>query len=232
MRILLTRSAELCEKTANALTALGHEVFHAPTNTPIAVGSPPQDANVYIVSSQNGVFFGLANLTNKDVKVFAVGDETTKQAKSMGFNVVVRAADSKALLTLIQQTISPQVGQIIHLSGAHMARDIAGCLSSLGYDAHAAVVYEAVATSEVNPAIMQQFKEGHFDRVLFYSARAVTTFEAWVKAHSAESGYEKTTAAVLSKRIANALSPQWKKQQISAEPNEKSLFKCAEVYQY
>jgi len=225
--VLLTRPKTLVEDTAATLEKLGHTVSIMPTSNPIAVEHPLHETPNYIVSSRHGVNFGLSMMSNKDARVFAVGEKAGAAASEAGFAEVVVVSDADALLAVIEKSFSPKNGAITHLCGAHISTNICAALARDGYDATANVVYEAAALPLKDKNTLDAFKNGDVDCVLFYSARAVTIFEGWVKEAGAAAGYKNCIAAVMSRRIAAALSLGWGNVVTTDAPNEKSLFKAA-----
>jgi len=225
--ILLTRPQTLVKDTATKIEALGHTVSIIPTSNPIAVEHPPHETTNYIVSSRHGVNLGLSMVSNKGARVFAVGEKAGAAASEAGFADVVVVSDADALLAVIEKSFSPEDGAITHLCGAHISTNICAALTRDGYDATANVVYEATALPLDDKGMLDAFKNGDVDCVLFYSARAVTIFEGWVKEAGAATGFKHCKAVVMSRRIEAALSPNWIKTAVAEAPNEKSLFKAA-----
>ena len=185
----------------------------------------PQDVAAYIVTSVNGVKYGLQKMPDKTRPVFAVGTATAKTAKAEGFSAVISGTGSgKDLLTLIPRHFSPRDGKITHLSGMQIAVDFSVELASLGYEANRLIAYKVVP-QPIEGAALEALKTGKVTDVLFYSAYALTIFEKELELHALQDTVEQMRALVLSHRIGEAAQMRWKQIMVADTPAEHDLLK-------
>lgn len=226
MNVLITRPEPQATLTYNKLVSAGFTVFSEPCQTVNPVESLLQAATAYIITSQNGVEYGLKHIADKDAVIFAVGDKTAEAAEDLGFNVIFSAdGDSQSLIEVVLSRWEPDYGNLLHLSGAEISTDISALLSAIGYTANRQVVYEAVAIQTPSKATIAAINNKEIDGVLFYSAQAVTIFNQWMEQAGLESALEAMQAIVMSDRIAERLGNQWKSIKMAKSKHEDELIK-------
>ena len=123
MRLLVTRPEPDATRTANALTALGHEAMIAPLLTMRTLQDTRLPKRLFqglILTSANTVR-ALKDHPERDLvahlPVFAVGDNTALAARRAGFDQVTSAGgDVVALTATLTQTLQPEAGPLLHLS--------------------------------------------------------------------------------------------------------------------
>lgn len=233
MQFLITRPEPQASKSRDRLIALGHSVLCEPCQEVKRNEAVLQHANAYIITSQNGVEHGLSFVPNKDAMIFAVGERTAEAAEALGFEEIYAAeGDTESLFEMIMSRWLPEDGTLLHLSGAEIVSDISSLLSAIGYSANRQVVYTAIPQDKPEPLTLNAIKNTKIDAILFYSARAVTIFNAWMHDAKLERHLENITAVALSPRIAEELGPEklgfhWKCIKIAKETNENALIDAA-----
>ena len=227
MRIAVTRAEPDASRTASRIDARGGQGVLAPLLT---IGPDPNlnrdltGVQALIFTSANGVrAFGHPS---RDVRVLAVGDATAAAAKELQFNEVVSAdGDSAALIQLARDTLDAQAGRIVHVSGAHIAGDVAAALQAAGFAAERRIGYEARAVDSLPDALKARFARDppDLDRVLFHSARAAAIFVRLARAAA-----PKLTAVCLSDAVAAAAGQAaWKQVIVAQIPREDALLSAA-----
>jgi uroporphyrinogen-III synthase len=226
MNVLITRPEPQAALTVARLEDAGYSVFSEPCQIVGAVEAVLQSASAYIITSQNGVEYGLKHVTDKDAVIFAVGDKTAQAAEDLGFNIIFSAeGDSESLIELILDRWLPEEGNLIHLSGAEISSNISALLSAIGYSARRSVVYEAIAQARPSHAMVDLLKNNKIDVVLFYSAQAVTIFNGWIEQEGLENCIKSMQAIVMSERIAQRLDGVWKCTKIAQARDEDEIIK-------
>jgi uroporphyrinogen-III synthase len=132
----------------------------------------------------------------------------------------VRSADGDgaALAALARATLDPHGGKIVHISGEHVAGDLAGKLAAAGFNVERRIAYSARAATALPSAFA-----GPLDIVLFHSARAAAAFLAL-----GAPGAERLTAACLSPAVAAAArGPGWRRLIVAPEPREEAFLAAA-----
>ncbi len=92
-----------------------------------------------IFTSRNGVRYFAAGSERRDIPVYAVGDATADEARSIGMDAISCGGDARDLLARIEADKAR--GPMLHLRGAHAAADIAGALNDAGMVVGEAVLY-------------------------------------------------------------------------------------------
>lgn len=223
-KILVTRPRDRADTTLRRLSGMGLDVIQSPTSyidgTEFEL---PSDAAAYIVSSVNGVKYGLSAVPDKGLPVFAVGQTTAEAAFALGFQMIFTAdGTGDALIDLIPKHFYPDDGKIVHLSGAEIATDFQAGLLAHGFQAGRQVVYDAhplMLSTEALGAI----SAGEISNVLFYSALAVTIFEQDMYHRGLGDKLHSITAVALSDRVADAIQLNWADIKVAEKPTEDSL---------
>jgi uroporphyrinogen-III synthase len=91
MRILVTRPREDGEQIAAKLAALGHTALLAPLLEPRFHDGPEpalNDVQAILATSANGIRALIRRTARRDIPIFAVGPQTTEEARAAGFSDV------------------------------------------------------------------------------------------------------------------------------------------------
>lgn len=209
-RIAITRAAPDNERTAQNIRARGGEAALAPLLHII-----PRDHDTRTEGAQALIFTSAAGVRAfagaRALAVLCVGDATAAAARAAGF-ADVRAADGdvRALADLARAALSPAGGRLIHVSGDHVAGDLAGALAHFTLERR--VAYAARAASAL-PAPLQE----PFDAVLFHSARAAQTYRAL------DGPARGRMAGCLSPAVAEAAGAGWARLIVAPAPREDAL---------
>lgn len=220
MRVAITRALPEAESTAARVRALGHEAIVAPllTVAPVPFNPDTTGAQALLFTSINGVRTFAAASDERTIPLYTVGDATAAASHDAGF-ADVRSADGAAgdLVALVQRTLDPAAGKLIHFSGADIAGDIVAELTNAGFAAERHIAYQARA-AEVLPDALRQ----PFDLALFHSARAAETF-----ARLGGQG-EARAAACLSPAVAEAVQAAgFQRVIVAPAPREDALLAAA-----
>jgi uroporphyrinogen-III synthase len=217
LRIAITRAQPEAEKTARRVRERGAE----PVQTPLLTIEPrPFDLRIagvqaLLFTSSNGIHNFAAQTPARNIAAFAVGESTAAAARGAGFTDV-RCADGDviALTQLVQTALDPHAGALVHISGRHIAGDLAQSLRAAGFHVERRVAYEAVAATELPAAF-----DGPLDIALFHSARAAEIFVR-LGANKAAS----LRAVCFSPAVANAArAAPWAALSVAAAPREQAL---------
>ena len=225
-RVAITRALPDALQTAGRVRQYGALPVVAPliTIAPRTFDTKIEDIQALLFTSAAGVRAFAAATPARDAAVLTVGLETARAARSAGFARVTAAGGSAdALANLAVSTLEPKAGKVIHISGAHVAGDIAGALAAHGFETERRIAYEAVAAPQL-PAELQQ----PCDIILFHSARAAAIFASFGAPYA-----DQTMAACLSAAVAHAavnspLGPvSWRGVIVSPAPRDEALVAAA-----
>ena len=145
MRVLITRPREDAEAIAARLLALGHQPLIAPLLEPRWFNGPPLDLSgiaAILATSANGVRALAGRTARRDIAIFAVGPQTTQEARDAGFARVENAdGDARALAAAVPRWIAADAGALLHVCGEESAGNLGADLSARGYDVRRATLY-------------------------------------------------------------------------------------------
>jgi len=236
MRFLVTRPVEDAGRTADRLRALGAEALVEPLLTIQFRQNIPlsrERLQALLVTSANGLRALMVRPDAQswaEVPLFAVGPTTGGLARAMGFRHVREAGgDVISLNALVRAHCRVDQGRLVHLSGLVSAGDLAGDLRAAGFEVEKAVLYEAVATTQMTAATCESLRAAKVDGVLLYSPRTAEIFSRLLVAAGLAEICSSLEAFCLS---ANAAAPLrslgFKELHIAAQPSEDALFALIE----
>ncbi len=183
MRLVVTRSAGDAERQAARLRALGHEpLIH--TLLDVVYPQLPSIAlnglQALIVTSRNalrGISRNGAFEAAKHLPAFCVGEGTAEFARDVGFSrVVAGEGTAKDLLPLIARTANRDAGNLLYLTGDHLAFDLEPSLKQLEFGVRRVIVYEAREVDESAVARLADELRVGVDGVILMSARTSSIF--------------------------------------------------------
>jgi uroporphyrinogen-III synthase len=233
MRLLVTRPQPDAERTVAALTRRGHQVAHAALLrvelvADAALGSGPWSA--VVVTSPNALRAleahpGGAALLG--LPVFAVGRRTAAAARAAGFlDVTAAGGDVRELATCLREWARNNASRdpLLYLAGEDRSGDLAGALAADGRIVHTAVVYRAVKTDKIPPAVAAALAAGQIDGVLHFSRRSAQAYLDCARAAALLDQALAVTHYCLSAQIAEPLTAAGAKSiHIAARPEEAAL---------
>ncbi len=227
--VLITRPYPEAERTAAAVSALGHTPLIDPMLTVRPVAGPPLDlrsVQALLATSVNGVRSIAARTGRRDLPLFAVGTRTAEAARQAGFAAVEDAGGNAAdLAALIALAIDPAKGRLLHVSGREVAVDLAALLGPRGYRVTRIVGYEAVPAGALAPETLAALRAGGMAYVLFFSPRTARTFVSLLERDPGADGWlARVEALCLSPAVTKAVAgPDWKAVRSAGKPDAGAL---------
>jgi len=226
MRILVTRPVEDGEAIAAQLRQMGHDPLLAPLLTFQLVDAPEPDftgVQAILASSANGIRALVQHSARRDLPVFAVGPQTTEEARNAGFGDVKNAdGDARALAHAAARWTTPDKGALLHVCGAEAPGTLGDDLHAAGFDVRRAVLYRMVAATHLPPDVDAALAT--LDAVLLFSPRTAKIFADLVRgrspAHLVELCISPATAAVLE-------GEDFAEIRVAARPNQAELLSLA-----
>jgi|CXWL01.1.fsa_nt_gi uroporphyrinogen-III synthase len=217
LRVAITRAMPDALATADRVRERGAEAVLAPllVLTPLAFETDTREVQALLFTSANGARAFAGASQSRSIPVLAVGDATAAVARNAGFSDVRSAAGNvETLANLAKVSLDRSKGKLLHVSGSHVAGNLAELLGEAGFDAERRIAYEARSVSTLPTPF-----EGPLDCVLFHSPRAAMIFLT-LGAPSAEL----LTALCLSPAVAAAAAPtRWASLIVSPSPHEGAL---------
>ncbi|HEY1796288.1 MAG TPA: uroporphyrinogen-III synthase [Stellaceae bacterium] len=178
-----------------------------------------------LCTSANGVRALAAAAAERAIRVFAVGDATAARARAEGFARVESAyGDVGELARLVRRRLDPTEGRLLHVAGTAVAGDLAGELHEAGFSVERAVMYEAQATTSLNPATAAALSDGGIGLALFFSPRTAAIFARLAIAAGIAGRLGRVTALSISPGAdAGLVRLGFRERIIAAAPNQAAL---------
>jgi uroporphyrinogen-III synthase len=214
MRLLVTRP----EPDALKLRALLEEHEHQATVEPLLRVSfddadpiELEGVQALVATSRNGLRAlkshpGLAEA--RRLPLFAVGEATAKEARALGFEVVVTGAGTaQELVVHIVSALEPAAGLLLHLAGDALAGDLKGALEEHGFRVLQPQVYRMLAATALSEDTVEQLAMGEIDGVILLSPRTAQVYAALMRKQGLASVARKVMHFCLSPAVARRLQP-------------------------
>jgi uroporphyrinogen-III synthase len=228
MQALITRPVEDAASLAAAVSARGL----VPLIEPLLQIRPLPGAALDLAGVQ-AVLFTSANgarafaeaTPRRDLRIFAVGDQTAETARRVGFTEIASAGGDVAdLAALVEARLAPAEGALLHAAGSVTAGDLAGRLGAAGFTLRRAVLYAAEPVSALSAATQAALRDGAVGLAFFFSPRTASSFVNLAKAASLGAACGSITAFCLSQAVATVLAPLgWRDCRIADAPRQTEL---------
>jgi len=226
MRLLITRPQPDADELAADLSARGHTCVIAPVLEIV-----PRDAEIdlsnvqaLLATSRNGVRALSAATDRRDISLLAVGPGTAKEAEAAGFSTLSAAGDVRALGALVRETLRPDAGALLWITGKNVRGDLRADLRAAAYQVIRHVLYEARPVT-VLPSVAVAALQGHeIDGALFFSPRTAQSFVRILTMAGLSDATQTVTAFCLSPAVAAALSGiRWRDMEIAGRTDRTAL---------
>jgi len=230
-RVLITRPADLAERTAARCRALGHEVVLAPVMAITPRGGPPpslDDVQAILVTSRNAVC-AVTRLA-AERPVYAVGDGTAAALRDAGQALAgVGEGDGVSLARLLRGRLEPAAGALLHPTGEVWARGLADALADAGFVYRPWVVYAADATARLPDDARRALAAGDVDAVTLHSPRSARLFAERLGEAGLADATRDVAALCLSANVAAAARAlRWREVRIAARSDETGMGRLLE----
>lgn len=224
MKILLTRSHFLNQKTAEVLSAEGHTGIECSLVKLIDTGAtiPDHDFGGVIFTSQAALEIlaereKQGRLVSRSLDVFAVGKKTANSAIRLGFtNVFTGAGGAAALSELIDQR--GVNGPLLYLAGIDRAFEFQKTGIAL------VEIYKARLVDPGKNKLHQALVEISDGCAFLYSIRTATHLLGLISQHNLEKAIENVAFIAISKSVAEVVSKLTKSTVLIADdPNQQMM---------
>jgi uroporphyrinogen-III synthase len=214
MRLLVTRPEPDSLKLAAKLEEAGHEAMVEPllsVDFEDAELVDLSEVQALIATSRNGLRalkLQRAHRIAAELPLFAVGTATAKEARALGFKLIVTGAGNGAqLVPQITSSLDPQAGFLLHLAGDRLAFDLAGELQSHGFRVLQPRVYRTIPASEFSEGVRDAMADGSLDGVILMSPRTADIYVKLVRRAGLQQQAARLCHYCLSEAIAARLTP-------------------------
>jgi uroporphyrinogen-III synthase len=172
MRVLVTRSSDDAARTAEKLSALGHEALPAPVTRIVPTGDPApvEPYDTLIVTSAHAA--DALGPLSRETPVFAVGERTADAVRAAGFRrVIVAEGDAASLSRLIREDL-PSGLTLLHVTARHRKDEPTASLRAAGFTVVQWEAYEAKAIASLPDEAVGALRSGQIGAALHYSRRS------------------------------------------------------------
>ncbi|MBY5353189.1 uroporphyrinogen-III synthase [Rhizobium leguminosarum] len=231
MRVLVTRPAHSATRTAQRLRDLGHEPLLLPLRQPLhdsvaAAAALAITSGAIAVTSAEAirVLSALGEKLRPHLArpLFAVGETTAEEARSLGFRSVASSQGNGRDLADLVAVEKP--GTLLYLAGTPRAETFEGRLRELGIRFSVTECYRMQPAVPDPTEIGAIFASGYPDAILFYSRQTAEDFFRVPELRSAVPKHSGIRLLCLSEAVAQAIPAALKKAvTISPMTDEKSL---------
>jgi uroporphyrinogen-III synthase len=228
VRLLLTRPREDSEPLAARLAEMGHEALIEPLLIVRALENVAIDVagvQAILLTSANGARALADRPVDRAIPVLAVGDATAAAARAVGFTDIVSAGGrAEDLATLAATRLRAGNGPVLHVTGRHVAGDLAGRLEAAGFVMRRAVLYQAEAVPAFSESCKSALKSGSLDGALLFSPRTARIFAGLIVAEALDTASGRLDIYALSQAVADAVNgPAWRRILVAARPTQEDL---------
>jgi uroporphyrinogen-III synthase len=176
----VTRPLADGQAIAARLAEMGHAALLAPLLEPRFFDGPEpalDDVQAILATSANGIRALIRRTARRDVPIFAVGPQTTEEARAAGFNDVRNAdGDSRALADAVARWTTPEKGALLHVCGQDAPGTLVESLMQRGFTARRAAFYAIDAVTALPSDARDALRNGAVDAVLFFSPVSARIF--------------------------------------------------------
>jgi uroporphyrinogen-III synthase len=212
MSVIVTRPEPDAGRLAGRLTADGYEPLVCPLMQIVfdeTAMIPQREYQAILATSANGLrALEARGLTDslKTTQVIAVGPASARLAGELGFAQVSEAAGNvEALADLVRQTLSPDQGPLLYVTGKSRAGDLKADLERDDFEVDRVELYEAAPAGQLDLSIAEAIRNGGTDAVLLYSPRTARIWARLVSQEDLAPALSGLRHVCLSQAVADAL---------------------------
>jgi uroporphyrinogen-III synthase len=220
-RVVVTRPVDEAQGLAEELAQRGYEPLVAPMLAIEFLKAPVPPLAGYSAlafTSANGVRAFVAQCDERDMPVYAVGDQTARALAAAGFGDVRSAdGDAEALASMI--AADRLTRPILHVSGKAIARDLGTLLAPAGVRVDRVELYDSRTATMLPSSLVAALSACTVTYVLFFSTRTASAFGTLVKGAGLTPTVRSTTAICLSSQVASGASGlPWMRVEVARRP--------------
>lgn len=212
-KVLVTRPADDAERLGLRLEENGFLPIVAPllTLVPHLAPRPCSGGVAAVMATSHNAIEALRDRQDavRDILArpcFCVGQRTAEAARRFGFrDVMVSYGDGRVLADLLQKTIRPSDGVVLHPCGMDRIETGSDILRASGYDVRAWEVYRAEAATVLPDAVKALLVTQSLDAALFFSPRTAAIFGALTRLAGVDVFCRRMVAVGLSEAVAASL---------------------------
>lgn len=156
-----------------------------------------------LLTSSNAIPYLEKIKLDKNIKIFAVGNETATNLQKLGYKNIKKGQNSAySLLKLAQKNLNKK-DLILYLSGEIITQDLAAKLNDDGFKAQKIISYKIKETDFLTNQIIKNIKNNKIDEVVIYSQNTAKIFHTLLKKHDLLKYCKKIKLLCFSDKIVN-----------------------------
>lgn len=234
MLILITRPLEEAEALAATLKSRGIECLIEPMLAiKLIDGSMPALGGVQalLFTSANGVNAFALQERRRDLKVFAVGENTAEAAAAAGFAEIESAHGTvEELAELVKKRLDPKQGALFHGAGSVLKGDLIKLLEPDGFEVRRAMLYQAIPATAFSGTTVTALRDGRIDMVLLFSPRTAEIFVNLARSTGVDAACAGIVALCLSPAVAEASAAvRWRELRTASRPERTALLELIDA---
>lgn len=234
MKLIVTRPEPAASRTANKLTALGHDVTVSSLLEIVDTGNkiPAGSFGAMMVTSTNALRILAARGIEENMlqmPLYTVGDATAADATAMGFSNIHSAsgtAENLAGLVIEETQTNPDRPQaILYACGVDTTPGLVENLREKRLIVQPWALYKANLVDQLTNISKEWLRNNDPVGVLMYSARSARQFERALEEILPPQGLDILSIFALSPKVKLALTPRLRNRcEAALSPDEKALF--------
>jgi uroporphyrinogen-III synthase len=223
MRVLVVRPSEQAARTAQKLTALGHQPFLAPVMEIAPTGAEIPNIAVDLVLATSARAFSGFVLSSAllALPLHCVGEKTAQAGQEAGFSAPESAENSQALAAALLK--SGQVKSALYLAGRERKPELEALLRQAGWRLEIVETYAAQPVAALPETVKSALAAGEIDAVLHYSPRSAVLFAALAGPAAVRAAHYCLSAEVAKALLRALPDAPPAKIAVASHPNEETL---------
>lgn len=142
-----------------------------------------------LVTSANVAPFLASSSIDRNIRIFAIGDQTAKSLRKSGFRNIKKAFNSSgSLLSLTLKNLKKENGLVLYLSGEVITQDLALSLQKKGFKAKRIICYKTNPVEKLSDQVIEKIKSGKITQVVLYSQNTAKIFHELLNKHGLFAG--------------------------------------------
>ena len=176
-------------------------------------------------SSANGILILSKLINDRKIKIFTMGNSSSKIAKECGFkNIIDCNGDSGRMLKLLNKTVKGN-GEIIYAGAKEISNDLPKFLTSRGYNVSRYVLYETAFTKFLHKKFIDLVNKEQLAWIILLSQKGANNCVRLLKKNFTNAKINSIKFACLSLNIAKSLPKDIINKQYAKSPNVLEIIK-------
>ena len=206
--ILIMRSYQRSKLFSQYLIKEGYHIYHEPLFDVEQINYKIKDKNIIsslIITSFNSCNTILLNKFAKNIKIYAIGNQSCEILKKNGYHNIEVASDRSvlSLIKKIKQDKNSKNYKLCYLRGQNISYDLTKDLIMSGYDIFEVICYKTNEFRSFSKEFLTNIKNINFLYILLYSQNSAKIFYNLAKRHNLVEKFKESKIICFSSQIAD-----------------------------